>query len=333
MAGEIVDLKNSTKKVILTKKALNFFKRDPEFKKVNFLNNLRLHSSGYAFFQKNFPLKKGGYRNLTIYLHRAVADKYLKKPRARKKYFVRLKDGNPLNCQIENIEWVTMSELRRRQNSFSNATGYRGVVQVAPNKFRAVMYNNGKRFDLGLYDTAEAAAYAYNKKSLELFGETDSINKIDKRKLSKLEKEWKARQATPKKRKTRKPSVKAATASKKTVSGKKKVVATKKAKTKTVATKAKSATKKKATKTTPVSKKTTATRKKVTSKAKKTASTAKTKATAKPKAKTTSKAKRSAGSKTKVKAKAPTAKKKSTAQTKRAKTTAARKKTTTKKKK
>lgn len=173
-----VKLKNARKNVILDEKSYEFFSTDDYYKKINFLKNLRMHSSGYAFFQKNYPLENGGYRNLTIYLHKAVAEKYIKKPKIKKKLFVRLKNGNPLDCQQENLEWVTMGTLRRNQRKHSNITGYRGVVQVSKNKFRAVLYKDKKRYDLGLYPSAEEAAKAYDEKSKKLFGETESLNNI-----------------------------------------------------------------------------------------------------------------------------------------------------------
>ena len=171
-----VKLKNARKNVILTERAYDFFSNNEYYRSIDFLNNLRLHSSGYAFFQKNYPLKNGGYRNLTIYLHKAVAEKYVPKPPSIKKLFVRLMNGNPLDCREENLEWVTMGELRRNQKKHSNVTGYRGVVKVSKNKYRAVLYKDKQRYDLGLYDSAEDAALAYNQKSKDLFGDTQSLN-------------------------------------------------------------------------------------------------------------------------------------------------------------
>ncbi|MCB0501416.1 MAG: Pathogenesis-related transcriptional factor and ERF protein [Bacteroidetes bacterium] len=173
-----VKLKNARKNVILSEGAYEFFSTNDYYKSIDFLKNLRMHSSGYAFFQKNYPLKNGGYRNLTIYLHKAVAEKYIKKPKSDKKLFVRLINGDPLDCREENLEWVTMGALRRNQRKHSNVTGYRGVVQVSKNKFRAVLYKDKKRYDLGLFSSAEDAAKAYNEKSKKLFGETESLNKF-----------------------------------------------------------------------------------------------------------------------------------------------------------
>lgn len=175
-----VKLKNApNKNVIFSEEIYNYFNETEYFKKIEFLANLRLHSSGYAFYQKNYPLKDGTYKNVTIYVHKAAAEKFLSKPESQKKLFVRLINGNPLDCRIENLEWVVMSELRRNQKNSSNATGFRGVVKVSKNRFRAVIYDNKSRIDLGLFLTAEDAAEAYNKRSEELFGATKSLNKIE----------------------------------------------------------------------------------------------------------------------------------------------------------
>lgn len=174
-----VKLKNApNKNVILSEEVYRFFNETEYFKKIQFLTNLRLHSSGYAFYQRNFPLSDGSYKNLTIYVHKAVAEKFIPKPQSKKKLFVRLINGNPLDCRIENLEWVEMSELRRNQKNSSNSTGYRGVVKVSKNRYRAVLYDNKNRIDLGLFPSAEDAAEAYNKRSEELFGSTKSLNKI-----------------------------------------------------------------------------------------------------------------------------------------------------------
>lgn len=175
-----IHLKNTKdKSVILSEEAYNYFKDSEYFIKINFLENLRLHSSGYAFYQKNYPLKDGSYKNVTIYVHKAIAEKFIPKPTSNKKLFVRIINGNPLDCRLNNLEWVSMSELRRNQKHSRNITGYRGVVQVSKNRYRAVIYNKNNRIDLGLFPTAEEAALAYNRKSKEIFGTTDSLNKVN----------------------------------------------------------------------------------------------------------------------------------------------------------
>jgi len=172
-----VKLKNADKHVVISGEAYEFIEQNEYYKSINFLENLRLHSSGYVFYQRNYPFKDG-YKNVTIYLHKLIAEKFVPKPESDKRLFVRIKNSNPLDCRVKNLEWATMSELRRNQRKHNNKTGYRGVVQVSKNNFRAVLYTENKRYDLGLFPSAEEAAEAYNQKSTELFGKTKSLNKL-----------------------------------------------------------------------------------------------------------------------------------------------------------
>ena len=150
---------------------------DSKLQSIKFLSNLRMHSHGYAFFQR-YLSAEARPKYETIYLHKYVAEKYLPKPTSDKKLFVRFIDGNPLNVQLENLEWVTMSVLRRNMKGSSPTTGYRGVT-LDRGRFRVAIYEGGKKHDLGFFDDVVEAAKAYNKKSLELFGETASLNPIN----------------------------------------------------------------------------------------------------------------------------------------------------------
>lgn len=174
-----VKLKNADQHVLISDDAYEFIEKNEYYKSLNLLENLRMHSSGYVFFQRNFRVKDG-YKNVTIYLHKMIAEKFVSKPDgAEKRLFVRILNGNPLDCRVKNLEWTTMSELRRNQKNHNNKTGYRGVVKVSKNTYRAVLYTSTDRYDLGLFRTAEEAAKAYNLKSEELFGKTRSLNKIE----------------------------------------------------------------------------------------------------------------------------------------------------------
>ncbi|AZQ63601.1 Pathogenesis-related transcriptional factor and ERF protein [Flammeovirga pectinis] len=174
-----IKLKNADDHVLLSSTAYDFIEGNEYYKQLKVLENLRLHASGYVFFQKNYPKPNGGYQNITIYLHKLIAEKYVEQQESQKRLFVRIKNGNPLDCREKNLEWATMAELRRNQKHHHNKTGYRGVVKVSKNTYRSVLYSKGERFDLGLFPSAESAAQAYNKKSQELFGKTKSLNKVE----------------------------------------------------------------------------------------------------------------------------------------------------------
>ncbi len=172
-----VKLKNREDKyAVLDDKVHKAIEDDKYLSSIKFLDNLRAHSNGYGVFQRCITTKKGPVYE-TIYLHKYIAEKFVKKPKSDKKLFVRFIDSDVLNCQLENLEWVTMNTLRRQMKNFKSKTGYRGVTKEK-NRFRAVIYHERKAFNLGFFDTPEEAAKAYNKKSRELFGETGSLNDL-----------------------------------------------------------------------------------------------------------------------------------------------------------
>ncbi|TNF28127.1 MAG: Pathogenesis-related transcriptional factor and ERF protein [Bacteroidetes bacterium] len=172
-----VKLKNREDKyAVLDDKVYEDLQADKYLSSIKFLDNVRAHSNGYGVFQRCITTKKGPVYE-TIYLHKHIAEKFIKKPKSDKKLFVRFKDGDVLNCQLENLEWVTMNTLRREMTNFKSKTGYRGVTKEK-SRYRAVIYHDRKAYNLGFFDTAEEAAKAYNKKSIELFGKTGSLNKV-----------------------------------------------------------------------------------------------------------------------------------------------------------
>ncbi len=173
-----ISLKNSKDKtVIIDNETYNYIINNPHLKQIEFIDNLRLHSNGYAFFQKNWPREDGTYKTETIYIQKLVAEKFIDKPDTLKKYWVRFINRNKLDCRIRNLEWSTLSNVVRNTKKIENSTGYRGVTKNK-NKFLAIIYQNKKRIRIGSYNTAKEAALAYNNKSVELFGETISLNKI-----------------------------------------------------------------------------------------------------------------------------------------------------------
>ncbi len=132
----------------------------------------RLHSAGYAVYQKWEDDTCS-----TIYLHKLIATHFVPKPDLGKRLFVRVKNGNKLDCRVENLEWVTMGLLRRQMRKTDTQTGYRGVT-FDKGKYRSIINVDGTRINLGTFNTAREAAIAYNNKSRELFGETRSLNDI-----------------------------------------------------------------------------------------------------------------------------------------------------------
>jgi len=142
-----IKLKNADENVLLDDHVYEALTADAYLAKVDFVNNLRRHSSGCAVFQKTWKKAEGGYKTETLYLHRLIAERFLKDDESKTKNLVGALNGNKLDCK-EN------------------------------NRYRAVISVNRKSVHIGMYDTPEEAARAYNKKSKELYGDDGKINII-----------------------------------------------------------------------------------------------------------------------------------------------------------
>lgn len=171
-----VKLKNAEDTVLLDDKVYEYLTTDPYLVKVDFINNLRRHSSGCAVFQKTWKKADGSYKTETIYLHKIIAEKFLIKTKTKTKNLVGAKNGNKLDCRLENIVYRSRSVASRKRKTSSKA-GYTGVYKEN-NRFRAVISVNRKSVHIGMFATAEEAALAYNKKSRELYGDDGKINII-----------------------------------------------------------------------------------------------------------------------------------------------------------
>ena len=172
-----IKLKNRDQEfVTIDLRSLEYIKSDKHLMSLKFLDNMRAHSNGYAVFQRCVTTAKGPVYE-TIYLHKLIGEKFLKKPKSDKKLFISFKDGNVQNATIDNLQWVTMGEMRRHMKSVRTKTGYRGVTKEK-GRYRAVIYDQHKAINLGFFDTAIEAAKAYNKKSIELFGRTRGLNDV-----------------------------------------------------------------------------------------------------------------------------------------------------------
>ncbi len=173
-----IKLKNSDDNVVVDDHVYEFLTNDPYLSQIKFVDNLRKHSSGCVVFQKTWKKAEGGYKTETIYLHKLLAEKFLADQRSKVKNLVGAKNGDKLDNRLDNILWRSRS-VASRQRKTSSRAGYTGVYQEN-NRYRAVISINRKSVHLGMFDTPEEAAEAYNKKSRELFGDEGKVNKIKK---------------------------------------------------------------------------------------------------------------------------------------------------------
>ena len=246
-----INLRNSNEKAIVDDKGYKYLTKDKYLGGIDIINRLRKHSSGCAVFQRTKKQKKGGYKTETIYLHKLLAEKFLKKTRSNN--LVGAKNGNKLDCRLDNLAYRSRSTASRQRKSSSKA-GYTGVYKEST-RFRAVISHKGKSIHIGMFDSAEEAADAYNKKSKEFYGTEGKINSIPRAALSAAKKAAKEKAAA---KKASKPAPKKKAAAKKTT---KKVVA-KKAAPKKKAVAKKVVAKKAAPKKKAAAKKTTSKKKK-----------------------------------------------------------------------
>ncbi|MFN0034754.1 MAG: Pathogenesis-related transcriptional factor and ERF protein [Saprospiraceae bacterium] len=171
-----IKLKNADETVVLDDRVYEWIKSDPYLTQIDLLNNLRMHSSGCVVFQKTWKKAEGGYKTETIYLHKLIAEKFLIQDKTTVKRLVGTKNGDKLDCRLENIVYRSRATASRMRKTSSN-TGFTGVYREH-RRFRAVISVEGKAKHIGMFETAEDAAAAYNKISKELFGEEGKINKV-----------------------------------------------------------------------------------------------------------------------------------------------------------
>ena len=174
-----VKLKNAEDTILLDDQVYEYLTSDPYLVRVDFINNLRKHSSGCAVFQKTWKKADGGYKTETIYLHKIIAEKFLSDGKKGKRNLVGAKNGNKLDCRLENLVYRSRSVASRKRKS-SSKVGYTGVYKEN-NRYRAVISVNRKSVHIGTYPTAEEAALAYNKMSRKLYGDDGKINVIKSR--------------------------------------------------------------------------------------------------------------------------------------------------------
>jgi hypothetical protein len=115
------------------------------------------------------------WQGKTIYLHVEVAKRKFNREIPDQ---VDHEDRNPLNCRRYNLRLATNSQNKMNKDvAYLSCTGFKGVSKHG-NRFRAKIWNNDQQYHLGLFDTAEEAAAAYNAEAFRLYGEFAVLNEI-----------------------------------------------------------------------------------------------------------------------------------------------------------
>lgn len=87
-------------------------------------------------------------------------------------------DHDPLNNRKSNLRICTQAQNNSNQRKLTrNTSGYTGVVRCGKS-WRAQMFYKRKWYNLGLHDTKESAARAYDKRKIELYGEFAMTNEM-----------------------------------------------------------------------------------------------------------------------------------------------------------
>lgn len=120
---------------------------------------------------KSHPARQSGFR--CIYLHAEVFRRMGGKGTADHR------DRDRLNCRRSNLRPST-----RQQNSANtgirsdNNSGYKGVRRRRQGDWGATIHIRGRNIALGVFETREEAALAYNRAALRLFGEYAVLNEV-----------------------------------------------------------------------------------------------------------------------------------------------------------
>lgn len=141
----------------------------------DWLNQWRWYAKkdGYVYYvMRNEQLPNGKWK--TVLMHRLILDP----PEGIQ---IDHRDRNGLNNQQSNLRLCTHAENQRHQQlKCTNKTGFKGVYlvkSISQRPYRAQINVGNKLLHLGYYETAEAAARAYDKAAIRYYAAFALTNK------------------------------------------------------------------------------------------------------------------------------------------------------------
>jgi hypothetical protein len=89
-------------------------------------------------------------------------------------------NGNKSDNRVSNLREASRSQNQHNQPMYkNNSTGYKGVSFCkTTGKWKATIGKSTNRFYLGVFNSPQEAAHAYNKAAIELHGEFAVLNPI-----------------------------------------------------------------------------------------------------------------------------------------------------------
>ena len=129
------------------------------------------HSWSAAWTGRRWYARRGYNNGTHVYMHRAI----LETPAGLDADH---RNGDSLDNRRANLRNASESEnMANRSKQRNNPSGYKGVRKHDEgNRFKAYIGFNRKKETIGWFDTAEAAARAYDERARELHGEFAQTN-------------------------------------------------------------------------------------------------------------------------------------------------------------
>ena len=123
----------------------------------------------YGYARRNIYISKG--KTTAISMHRLIMN-------AQKGQMVDHINGDKLDNRKSNLRFCNKAKNAMNCKVHKhNTSGYKGVAwHKQAKKWRAYIVLNDKQKSLGVFNSKEEAALAYNKAAIELFGEFAKVN-------------------------------------------------------------------------------------------------------------------------------------------------------------
>lgn len=109
-----------------------------------------INDHGYAYF-----IWYSGRKSYKYTMHTEVLP-------SKKGFVVDHEDNNRLNCQRENLRYLTYAQNARNRRKFAGTSKYKGVVKMPDGKFRAQITHKYRQFIIGRFPKELWAALAYD---------------------------------------------------------------------------------------------------------------------------------------------------------------------------